>query len=130
MSLRYVLVVTEPAYGSQLARTAYQFACAAIEAGHQVRKVFFYQEGVLNGAATTVPANDEFDLVGAWQQLSHDHGVALETCVAAALRRGIISEQEATQHQLSKATLADGFSQAGLGALADALLTADRVMQF
>lgn len=130
MSLRYVLVVTEPAYGSQLARTAYQFACAAIKAGHQVSKVFFYQEGVLNGAATTVPANDEFDLVEAWQRLAHDHGVALETCVAAALRRGIISEQEATQHQLSTATLAEGFSLAGLGALADALLTADRVMQF
>ncbi|OOE56223.1 sulfurtransferase complex subunit TusD [Salinivibrio kushneri] len=130
MSLHYVLVVTEPAYGSQMARTAYQFACAAIEAGHQVSKVFFYQDGVLNGAASTVPANDEFDLVGAWQALARDHHVELETCVAAALRRGVISDQEAAQHGLSQSTLAADFSQAGLGALAEALLTADRVMQF
>ncbi|OOE32714.1 sulfurtransferase complex subunit TusD [Salinivibrio kushneri] len=130
MSLHYVLVVTEPAYGSQMARTAYQFACAAIEAGHQVSKVFFYQDGVLNGAASTVPANDEFDLVGAWQALARDHHVELETCVAAALRRGVISDQEAAQHGLSQSTLATDFSQAGLGALAEALLTADRVMQF
>ncbi len=78
MSLRYVLVVTEPAYGSQLARTAYQFACAAIEAGHQISKVFFYQDGVLNGTATTVPANDEFDIVAAWQSLAREHQVQLE----------------------------------------------------
>ncbi|MPS32733.1 MULTISPECIES: sulfurtransferase complex subunit TusD [Salinivibrio] len=130
MSLQYVLVVTEPAYGSQMARTAYQFACAAIEAGHQVSKVFFYQDGVLNGMATTVPANDEFDMVTAWQTLARDHQVQLETCVAAALRRGVISDQEATQHGLAQSTLAAGFSQAGLGALAEALLTADRVMQF
>ncbi|OOE40160.1 sulfurtransferase TusD [Salinivibrio kushneri] len=130
MKLQYVLVVTEPAYGTQMARTAYQFACAAIEAGHQVSKVFFYQDGVLNGAASTVPANDEFDLVGAWQTLARDHQVQLETCVAAALRRGVISDQEAAQHGLSQSTLATDFSQAGLGALAEALLTADRVMQF
>ncbi|MPX90725.1 sulfurtransferase complex subunit TusD [Salinivibrio sp. VYel1] len=130
MSLQYVLVVTEPAYGSQMARTAYQFACAAIEAGHQVSKVFFYQDGVLNGMATTVPANDEFDMVTAWQTLARNHQVQLETCVAAALRRGVISDQEATQHELAQSTLAAGFSQAGLGALAEALLTADRVMQF
>ncbi|ODP97887.1 sulfurtransferase TusD [Salinivibrio sp. SS3] len=130
MKLQYVLVVTEPAYGTQMARTAYQFACAAIEAGHQVSKVFFYQDGVLNGAASTVPANDEFDLVGAWQALARDHHVELETCVAAALRRGVISDQEAAQHGLSQSTLATDFSQAGLGALAEALLTADRVMQF
>ncbi|WBA08877.1 sulfurtransferase complex subunit TusD [Salinivibrio kushneri] len=130
MSLHYVLVVTEPAYGSQMARTAYQFAAAAIEAGHTVSKVFFYQDGVLNGTATTVPANDEFDIVTAWQTLAQDHGVQLETCVAAALRRGIVSDQEAAQHALPHSTLAAEFSQAGLGALAEALLTADRVMQF
>ncbi|OOF20529.1 sulfurtransferase TusD [Salinivibrio sp. IB574] len=130
MSLNYVLVVSEPAYGTQLARTAYQFACAAIANGHSVSKVFFYQDGVLNGAATTVPANDEFDLVNAWQTLANEHQVQLETCVAAALRRGIVSEQEATQHGLSQANLADGYQQAGLGALAEALLTADRVLQF
>ncbi len=50
--------------------------------------------------------------------------------VAAALRRGIISEDEATQHGLTQNNLAEGFVQAGLGSLAEAMLTQDRVVQF
>jgi tRNA 2-thiouridine synthesizing protein D len=92
--------------------------------------VFFYQDGVSNGSDLTVPANDEFDLAAAWQKLANEHNVSLETCVAAALRRGIISSEEAEQHQLSGSNLASGFTQAGLGSLSEALLTQDRVVQF
>lgn len=130
MKLDYVLVVSEPVYGRQLARTAYQFACTLLEKGHTVSRIFFYQDGVTNGSGLTVPANDEFDLVAAWRALADTHGIKLETCVAAALRRGIVSEQEASQHKLATANLATGFDQAGLGGLSEALLTADRVIQF
>ncbi|WP_428775737.1 sulfurtransferase complex subunit TusD [Vibrio sp.] len=129
-SLSYTLVVNGPAYGSQSARSAYQFACALIDQGHQLVSVFFYQDGVSNGSDLTVPANDEFDLVKAWQQLAQQHQVRLETCVAAALRRGIVSESEASQHGLSQNNLAAGFHQSGLGSLAEALLSQDRVVQF
>ncbi|EAS73731.1 hypothetical protein V12G01_14875, partial [Vibrio alginolyticus 12G01] len=96
--LTYTLVVNGPVYGSQSARSAYQFAKVVIEQGHQLVSVFFYQDGVTNGTALSVPANDEFDLNKAWQSLAKEHGVRLETCVAAALRRGIVSEEEANQH--------------------------------
>ena len=129
-SLSYTLVVNGSLYGSQSARTAYQFAKAAIESGHTLVSVFFYQDGVTNGTALSVPANDEFDLVSAWQQLANEHNVNLETCVAAALRRGIVSQDEATQHGLAQCNLAEGFVQAGLGSLAEAMLTQDRVVQF
>lgn len=129
-TLTYTLVVNGSAYGSQSARSAYQFAKALIEKGHTLVSVFFYQDGVNNGSALTVPANDEFDLVKAWQVLSTEHDVRLETCVAAALRRGIISESEASQHGLSQSNLAEGFEQAGLGSLAEAMLVQDRVVQF
>ncbi|PSV36535.1 sulfurtransferase complex subunit TusD [Photobacterium sp. GB-210] len=130
MSLTYAIVVNGPAYGNQTSRSAYQFARALIEEGHVLQRVFFYQDGVLNGSALTAPASDEFDLVAAWQALAKMHNVELQTCVAAALRRGIVSEQEAEQNQLSAVNLADGFEQAGLGGLAEVLLTADRVIQF
>lgn len=130
MSLTYVLVVNGPVYGRQSSRTAYRFARALIGKGHTLTRVFFYQDGVSNASSLTVPANDEFDLVAAWQSLAREHGVELETCVAAALRRGLVSEDEASQHGLSSSNMADGFSQAGLGALSEALLTADRVIQF
>lgn len=130
MSLTYAIVVNGPAYGNQTSRSAYQFASALIEEGHVLQRVFFYQDGVLNGSALTAPASDEFDLVAAWQALAKMHNVELQTCVAAALRRGIVSEQEAEQNQLPVANLADGFEQAGLGGLAEVMLTADRLIQF
>ncbi|KJG30551.1 sulfurtransferase complex subunit TusD [Photobacterium angustum] len=130
MSLTYAIVVNGPAYGNQTSRSAYQFASALIAEGHVLQRVFFYQDGVLNGSALTAPASDEFDLVAAWQTLAKTHNVELQTCVAAALRRGIVSEQEAEQNQLPAANLADGFEQSGLGGLAEVMLTADRVIQF
>lgn len=130
MTLNYVLVVNGPVYGTQAARSAYQFALALLAQGHQLSRIFFYQEGVQNGSALTVPASDEFDLVAAWQQLSITHSIELQTCVAAALRRGVVGKQEAAQNILSADNLAPGFEQAGLGGLAEAMLTADRVIQF
>ncbi|PMH46318.1 sulfurtransferase TusD [Vibrio sp. 10N.286.49.B3] len=128
--MTYTLIVNGSVYGSQSARSAYLFAQAVIQKGHKLESVFFYQDGVLNGSAITAPANDEFDLVSAWQALGKKHQVRLETCVAAALRRGIIGEEEAKLHQLKQSNLADGFQQSGLGSLAEALLTQDRVIQF
>ncbi|KOO01939.1 sulfurtransferase complex subunit TusD [Vibrio nereis] len=128
--LTYTLVVNGSIYGSQSARSAYQFAQAVLEEGHKLVSVFFYQDGVTNGSALTVPANDEFDLGKAWQSLAQEHQVRLETCVAAALRRGIVSEDEASQHGLVQSNLAENFTQAGLGSLAEAMLMQDRVVQF
>ena len=130
MRLTYTVVVNGSVYGSQAARSAYQFACALVEKGHTLVSVFFYQDGVTNGSVLSVPANDEFDLTKAWQALAQENNVRLETCVAAALRRGIISQTEANQHGLAQHNLADGFYQAGLGSLAEAMLTQDRVVQF
>lgn len=130
MSLTYTLLVNGSVYGTQSARNAYLFAKAVIEKGHTLKSVFFYQDGVQNGSALTAPANDEFDLVKAWQQLAEQHQVRMETCVAAALRRGVVSQSEAEQHQLPGANLAAPFEQTGLGSLAEALLSQDRVVQF
>ncbi|ELV8635476.1 sulfurtransferase complex subunit TusD [Vibrio vulnificus] len=129
-SLTYTLVVNGGVYGSQSARSAYQFAAALIEKGHTLVSVFFYQDGVTNGTALSVPANDEFHLTQAWKKLAQQHNVRLETCVAAALRRGVVSQSEAAQHGLLQHNLAEGFEQAGLGSLAEAMLTQDRVVQF
>ncbi|WP_105902906.1 sulfurtransferase complex subunit TusD [Vibrio gangliei] len=129
-SLTYSLVVNGSVYGSQSARHAYQFACALIEKGHQLVSVFFYQDGVHNASSLVLPANDEFDLTKAWQQLSQQHHVRLESCVAASLRRGIVDANEANTHALDASNTAKGFELAGLGGLAEALLTQDRVVQF
>lgn len=128
--LRYALLVTGPAYGTQQASAAYQFARALLAAGHHLESIFFYREGVLNANQLTAPASDEFDLVRAWQRLAVEHQVALNVCVAAALRRGVTDENEARQLSLGHANLQSGFTLSGLGALAETSLRCDRMVQF
>lgn len=128
--MRFTLLVTGPAYGTQQASSAYQFAQALLAEGHQLESVFFYREGVLNASALTSPASDEFDLTRAWQKLRQEHNVALNICVAAALRRGIADTQEANNLGLPAANLAEGFQLSGLGALAEAALSSERMVQF
>ncbi|WP_455426640.1 sulfurtransferase complex subunit TusD [Dryocola sp. LX212] len=128
--MRFAIMVTGPAYGTQQASSALQFARAVISEGHTLSSVFFYREGVLNANQFTTPASDEVDVVRAWQKLHNQHGVALHICVAAALRRGVVDETEAKQNGLSASNLQPGFSLSGLGALAEASLTCDRTVQF
>lgn len=128
--INYCLLVTGPAYGTQQASSAYQFASALLAKGHQLSSVFFYREGVLNANQLAAPANDEFDLVRAWGQLTQQHDVTLNVCIAAALRRGVTNEQEAQQQGLPIANLQPGFTLSGLGALAEALLGCDCIVQF
>ncbi|KFK93038.1 MULTISPECIES: sulfurtransferase complex subunit TusD [unclassified Serratia (in: enterobacteria)] len=128
--LNYCLLVTGPAYGTQQASSAWQFARALLAAGHRISSVFFYREGVLNANQLTSPASDEFDLIKAWVTLSRQHAIELNVCVAAALRRGITDEREAAQLGLAAANLQEGFTLSGLGALAEAALSCDRLVQF
>lgn len=128
--MRFALMVTGPAYGTQQASSALQFAKAALTEGHEIACVFFYREGVYNANQLTSPASDEFDLVRAWQSLHDENGVELNICVAAALRRGVTDETEARQLGLPTFNLQTGFSLSGLGALAEAALTCDRMVQF
>ncbi len=128
--MRFALMVTGPAYGTQQASSAYQFALALLESGHTLSSVFFYREGVSNANALTAPASDEFDLVRAWQRLHDEQQVELHICVAAALRRGVVDDNEAGRLALPAANLQAGFSLTGLGALAEAALSCDRVVQF
>lgn len=128
--LTYSLLVNGSVYGNQSALNAYQFACALIERGHKLVSVFFYQDGVHNASNLVVPANDEFDLVKAWQQLCKQHKVRLESCVAASLRRGVLDDNEAETHGRGRSNVAQDFELAGLGGLAEAMLVQDRVVQF
>ncbi|MBJ3815045.1 sulfurtransferase complex subunit TusD [Shimwellia pseudoproteus] len=128
--MRFGLLVTGPAYGTQQSSSALQFAQALLAEGHCLDSVFFYREGVYNANQLTSPASDEFDMVRAWQQLQAQHGVTLNICVAAALRRGVTDQQEAERLGLGGANLQPGFTLSGLGGLAEAALTCDRMVQF
>lgn len=123
----YVLAIKSPVYGSQGAFLAYQTAEALLAAKHNIRQVFFFQEGVSNANGLTNPASDEINLVEKWQQLATSHRLSLHLCIAAAQRRGVVDEQTtATSYH----NLADGFTLAGLGEFSQAVLKADRLLTF
>lgn len=128
--MRFALMVTGPAYGTQQASSALLFAQALLEEGHTLESVFFYREGVYNANQLTSPASDEVDVVRAWQALHQQYHVALHICIAAALRRGVTDTEQTGFLGDAVSNLQPGFELTGLGALAEAVLTADRVVQF
>lgn len=123
-SLNYVVVITGPAYGTQSASCAYQFCQSLLQhSPHKLKSIFFYADGIYNANSFTNPANDEFDLVNAWQILAKQYDVQLAVCIAAAQRRGVIDEPPSHN-------IATGFQLVGLGELSESIAQSDRVMQF
>lgn len=126
----FALNVLSPPYSRQGALTALRFAQAAISAGHQVSRIFFSGDGVLNGSALGVPPQDEIDIYQRWQLLARNHGVELVLCISACLKRGLVNDSEQARYGLQARNIAEHFTVAGLGQLAESTIVADRVMTF
>lgn len=117
--MKFGLMVSEGPYTHQASDTAYQFAKAAIEKGHEVPRIFFYHDGVYNSSKLTEPPQDDRHIVNRWSKLAADHDIDLVVCVAAAMRRGITDD-----------TLAPGFRISGLGQLVESGIQSDRLVVF
>lgn len=126
----FALVVRGAPYSSQSALSAYRFACAALEAGHGITRLFFNEDGVYNACASIVPPQDELHLPQAWQALVKVHGLDAVVCVSSALKRGVLDAGEAQRYGIASSNLLDGFVIGGLGQLVAATLEADRVLTF
>ncbi|HCH24805.1 MAG TPA: sulfurtransferase complex subunit TusD [Oceanospirillaceae bacterium] len=128
--LTYCLVVRCGPHQQSQSLSAIEFTRALIERGHKLERVFFYQQGVLTASALRSPAQGELDITKQWQQLQHEHEFDLDVCIAAALHNGIVNQEESQRYELPTYNLAQGFQLAGLGQLASATVTCDRVLTF
>lgn len=126
--MQYVLLITQPVYGSQASYLAYQFAQTLLEQGKQIRQVFFSQAGVSVGNQFVYPSNDEFNLVKAWQQLAQQYQFPLHLCISAAQRRGVVTTDTSSDGIANN--LAQGFVLTGLAEFSQMLLSADRLITF
>jgi len=117
--LKLGILVNEGPFQHQASDSAYLFARAALEKGHEIYRVFFYYDGVNNANKLSEPQADDRNLVKLWSDLAEEHKIDLVVCVAAALRRGIKDE-----------VLAPGFRISGLGQLIEAGIKADRLVTF
>jgi tRNA 2-thiouridine synthesizing protein D len=128
--VRFGIVVNEGPYTHQASDSAYQFAKAALQKGHEIFRVFFYHDGVNNATRLTVPPQDDRNLQQQWSALAEAHNLDLVVCIAAAQRRGILDADEAKRQGKDSDNLARGFRISGLGQLIDAGIQADRLVMF
>ena len=113
------ILINEGPFTHQASDSAYRFTAAALAKGHEIYRVFFYNDGVYNANKLSEPQSDDRNLVSLWSKLGKEHGIDLVVCVAAGLRRGIKDE-----------VLAEGFRISGLGQLVEAGIKADRMVVF
>jgi tRNA 2-thiouridine synthesizing protein D len=128
--MKFSIMVSEGPYTHQASDTAFNFTKAALEAGHEVFRVFFYHDGVNNGTRMTTPPQDDRHIVDRWSALAQEHDLDMVVCVAAAQRRGIVDPDEAKRNGKDGDNIAPGFRISGLGQLIEAGIQSDRLVSF
>lgn len=128
--MRFSLAIYAPPYSSQASNSAFRFATEAVRQGHQIYRIFFYSDGVYNASDLHIPPQDEPNLPQRWARLANDHAIDVVVCVAAALRRGILDNQEAERYEKSVSNIQSEFTLSGLGQLVDATVHSDRLITF
>lgn len=128
--MKYGILVNEGPYQHQASDTAYQFAKAALEKGHEIFRVFFYHDGVNNGTRFGVPPQDDRNITVRWTEMAEQHNVDMVICIAAAQRRGLLDEGEAKRQGKDGNNIAPGFRISGLGQLIEAGIQCDRLVVF
>ena len=128
--MKFSIIINGAPWSSPAAYSALRFAEAVLAGGHQIHRLFFYQDGVHNGSAFAVAPQDEVDIPARWQALISKHGIDAVVCAASALKRGIIDSAEADRYEKQGHNLLPGFTISGLGQLVDAMGQADRVVSF
>ena len=107
--MKFSLIVVTSPDESRACHRALQFAAALNQAGHALQQVFFYA----NGASIGLNHHEHSD----WHNLAQATQAELILCSASAEHFGL------------GASL-NGFSIAGLGAMVEAGLSAERVVTF
>ena len=111
-------------------RRALLFAQALLAGGHEIVRLFFYQDGVYSASNNIVAPQDEQDIARQWREFVSAHELDGVVCIAAALRRGVLNGEEATRYQRSAVNLDAPWALSGLGQLHDAAQAADRLICF
>lgn len=128
--MKFILLVTGPAYGTQQSTSALLFAQALIKEKQNLSSVFFYLEGVLNSNRLIIPTYNELNIVKNWQLINIKYKTSLYVCISAALRRGILDKKEAESFSIYTHNLQTGFKFISLIKFAEKLLKCDRLVQF
>ncbi len=127
--MKFAIALFSPAHAPS-SRRALRFAQAALAGGHEIVRLFFYQEGVHSASSNVVFAQDELDMAREWREWVHAQQLDAVVCIAAALRRGVLNAEEAQRYSRPAANLDAPWALSGLGQLHEATQLADRLVCF
>ena len=127
--MKFAIALYSPAHAPS-SRRALQFAQAVLAGGHEIVRLFFYQDGVHSASSNVVTPQDELDIPTQWRAFVAGNQLDGVVCIAAALRRGVLNEEEAERYSHPAANLAAPWDLSGLGQLHDAVQAADRLICF
>lgn len=127
--MKFAIALFTPAHAPS-SRRALRFAQAALDGGHEIVRLFLYQDGVHSASGNVVSPQDELDLPREWREFVQQHQLDAVVCIAAALRRGVLNAEEAQRYGKPAANLEAPWELSGLGQLHEAAQLADRLISF
>ena len=127
--MKFAIALFAPAHAPS-SRRALRFAQAALDGGHEIVRLFFYQDGVHSASGNVVSPQDELELPREWREFVQQHQLDAVVCIAAALRRGVLNAEEAQRYGKPAANLEAPWELSGLGQLHEAAQLADRLISF
>lgn len=127
--MKFAIALFSPPH-APASRRALRFAETVITGGHEIVRLFFYQDGVHSAASNVVAPQDELDLTREWREFVTHNDLDAVVCIAAALRRGVLDDAEAQRYSRPAANLHAPWELSGLGQLHEAAQQADRLICF
>jgi tRNA 2-thiouridine synthesizing protein D len=127
--MKFAIALFAPPHAPS-SRRALRFAQAVLAGGHEIVRLFFYQDGVHSASSNVISPQDELDLTGEWRDFVRTEQLDGVVCIAAALRRGVLDTQEAQRYAAGSANLQAPWELSGLGQLHEATQQADRLVCF
>lgn len=127
--MKFAIALFAPPHAPS-SRRALRFAEAALAGGHQIVRLFFYQDSVHVASSLPVSAQDELDLPAVWRAFVTENNLDAVVCIAAALRRGVLNDEEAQRYGRVSHNLEAPWELSGLGQLHEAAQDADRLICF
>lgn len=117
--MKFGIMVLEGPYQHQASDSAYNFVEAALEKGHEIIGIFFYNDGVNNATNLAEPPQDDRNIPLRWSKLAEKHKIDMIACIAASKRRGITENNIIKYVRIS-----------GLGQLTEMANNSDRLLTF
>ena len=128
--MKFTILINEGPYQHQAADSAYQFAKAAIEKGHEIYRVFFYNDAVNNATRLAIPPQDDRNVTVQWAELAEQNKIDMVVCIAAAQRRGMLDDDERDRQGKDASNIHPAFRISGLGQLVEGGIQSDRLITF